>query len=73
MPATYLTLLTIALGAGCLYIRSSKDITSVLAALTTIVCFIWGFAVAPWGVQLLILALLLGLDKLYLADARRTS
>lgn len=70
MPATYLTLLTIALGSVWMYKRSSADVSSVIAALTTVVCFIWGFAVAPWGVQLLIVGLLLALEKYYWSRTR---
>ncbi|NER36831.1 MAG: hypothetical protein F6J93_23155 [Oscillatoria sp. SIO1A7] len=70
MPATYLTLLTIAFGSVWMYKRSSADVFSVIAALTTVICFIWGFAVAPWGVQLLIVGLLLAIEKYYWSRAR---
>lgn len=70
MPATYLTLLTIAIGSVWMYKRSSADVASVIAALTAIVCFIWGFAVAPWGVQLSIVGLLLALEKYYWSRTR---
>lgn len=69
MPAAYLTLLTISMGSACVYLRASADIPFVLAALTAVVCFIWGFALAPWMVQLLIVGLLIGFDKLYLSNA----
>lgn len=71
MPAAYLTLLTISLGSVWVYLRTSADVPYVLAALTAIVCFIWGFALAPWLVQLLIVGAVIGVDKLYLSKARR--
>ncbi len=71
MPAAYLTLLTISFGSVWVYLRSSSDVPFVLAALTAVVCFIWGFALAPWFVQLLIVGLVLGMDKLYFSKARR--
>jgi hypothetical protein len=71
MPSAYLALLTISFGSVWIYLRASKDVPFVLAALTSVVCFIWGFAVAPWLVQLLILGLVLSLDKFYLSKPGR--
>ncbi|MBK4729786.1 hypothetical protein JJD41_07875 [Oxynema sp. CENA135] len=70
MPAAYLTLLSIALGSGWIYLRTSADVPFVLAALTAVICFIWGFALAPWLVQLSIVGALVGLEKLYWSSAR---
>lgn len=62
----YEILLSMALIGFSIYWRSSLAIPSTLAALTMVVCFFWGFALAPWFVQLLIVGLLLCLDKFYL-------
>lgn len=72
MLSTYFTLLTIALASILVYLRSSQDVPSVIAALSGVVCFVWGFAVAPWGVQLLIMGLLFGVERFYFADIRFT-
>ena len=72
MLSTYFTLLTIALASIFIYIRTSEDIPSVLAALSAVVCFVWGFAVAPWGVQFLIIGVLFGVERIYFADVRAT-
>lgn len=71
MPSAYLTLLTISFGSLWIYLRASGDVPFVLAALTAVVCFIWGFALAPWLVQLFIIGLVLGLDKFYFSKAGR--
>ncbi|MGC9528586.1 MAG: hypothetical protein ACP5D7_23895 [Limnospira sp.] len=62
MPSVYLILLTFALGSIWVYLQTSEDIPFVLAGLTGIVCFIWGFAFAHWSLQILIV---LGLLQLY--------
>ncbi|MEB3883549.1 hypothetical protein [Lyngbya sp. CCY1209] len=62
MPSVYLILLTFALGSIWVYLQTSEDIPFVLAGLTGIVCFIWGFAFAHWSLQILIV---LGLLRLY--------
>lgn len=71
LPESYLILLTISLGAIWVYSRTSHDIPFTLAALTAVVCFFWGFALAPWIVQLLILVFLMRMEKFYLAKERR--
>lgn len=72
MLSTYFTLLIIALASMFVYLRSGNDVPSVLAALSGFVCFVWGFAVAPWCVQLLIMGLLFGVERFYFADIRAT-
>lgn len=71
LSSSYLILLAISLGAIWVYSRTSHDLPFTLAALTAVVCFFWGFALAPWIVQLLIVALLLRLDKFYFPNERR--
>jgi hypothetical protein len=71
LPSSYVILLTVAFLAVCVYLRSSHDIPFTLAALTAVVCFFWGFALAPWGIQLLIVVLLTQADKFYVPKERR--
>lgn len=71
MPAAYVILLAVSLGATWIYTHTSEDIPFVLAALTALVCFLWGFSCAPWAVQLLILVLLFRLYKFYVPDEQR--
>jgi hypothetical protein len=73
MPLTYILLLTVALASAYLSSRASKDIFFVLAALTGLVCFFWGFACAPWIVQLPIVVILLRFHKFYLPDGQGLS
>ena len=70
MPITYILLLTVAISSAYLSSRTSKDISFVLATLTGLICFFWGFACAPWIIQLLIVAMLLRLHKFYLPDGQ---
>jgi hypothetical protein len=72
MLSTYITLLTIALASLFVYLRTSEDVPSVLAAFSGVLCFVWGFAVAPWGVQILIMGVLFGVERIYFADIRAT-
>jgi hypothetical protein len=68
MQSTYIVLLTLSVGSVWIYNRTSEDIPFVLAILTGLVCFFWGFACAPWLVQLLIVFGLLTLYRLYAPD-----
>lgn len=70
MPLTYILLLTVALSSAYLGSRASKDISFVIATLTGLICFFWGFACAPWIIQLLIVGILLGSHKFYLPDGQ---
>lgn len=69
MPSAYILLLIVSLAAVWVYWQTSQDIF-VLVALAGFGCFIWGFSCAPWLVQLLIVVLLLGLQKIYLQDTQ---
>ena len=70
MPLTYILLLTVALSSAYLSSRASKDISFVIATLTGLICFFWGFACAPWIIQLLIVGILLRAHKFYLPDGQ---
>lgn len=70
MPAAYMILLAVALGATWIYTHTSEDIPFVLATITGLVCFLWGFSCAPWTVQLLILVLLFRLYKFYVPNEK---
>ena len=69
MPSTYILLLIVSLAAVWIYWQTSQDIF-VLLALAGLGCFVWGFSLAPWSIQLLIVMLLLGLQKCYFGDAQ---
>ena len=68
MPSAYILLLIVSLGAVWIYWQTSQDIF-VLVALAGLGCFVWGFSLAPWIVQLLIVVFLLGIEKCYLSNA----
>lgn len=68
MPWVYLILLAFALGSIWIYFQTSEDIPFVLAGLTGLVCFIWGFAFIHWSLQVLIVCGLFGWYKLYLPE-----
>lgn len=70
MPLTYILLLTVSLGSVWVYSKTSEDISFILATVTGLICFFWGFACAPWLVQLSIVAILLRLYKIYLPDGQ---
>jgi hypothetical protein len=70
MQLAYIVLLTVSVGSVWIYNRTSEDISFVLAILTGLVCFFWGFACAPWLVQLLIVFGLLSLYRLYAPDSQ---
>ncbi|MBE9187046.1 MAG: hypothetical protein WBA89_11710 [Microcoleus sp.] len=69
MPSAYILLLIVSLAAVWIYWQNSQDIF-VLVALAGLGCFIWGFYLAPWMVQLVIVVLLLGLQKWYLGNTQ---
>lgn len=71
LPYSYLLLLTIAFLAARVYLRTTKDLSFTLAALTSVVCFFWGFASAPWIVQLFIILFLLRLERFYIPKESR--
>lgn len=73
LPYSYLLLLTIAFLAAWVYLRTSKDLSFTLAALTAVVCFFWGFASAPWIVQLPIVVFLMRLERFYKPKEGRLS
>ncbi|MEG3849715.1 hypothetical protein QT971_20440 [Microcoleus sp. herbarium19] len=69
MPSAYILLLIVSLAAVWIYWQTSQDIF-VLVALAGLGCFVWGFSLAPWTVQLLIVGLLLSLQKWYLRNGQ---
>lgn len=66
----YLIVLAVALGALLVFFRVSEDIWSILAAATALVFSIWGFALTPWPVQLILVWLVLGWERIYLLKER---
>jgi hypothetical protein len=71
MPLTYLVLLAITLISGWIYLSTSEDISFVLALMTGLTCFFWGFACAHWLVQLIIVGLLWNLYRVYMPDQQK--
>lgn len=61
----YLIALAVALGAILVFFKVSEDMWAVLALATALVFSIWGFALAPWPVQLLLVLIVLGWEHLY--------
>ncbi|MBW4496201.1 MAG: hypothetical protein KME26_24630 [Oscillatoria princeps RMCB-10] len=61
----YLIALAMSLGAIWVFFKTSQEVYTVLAAAVGIICFIWGFALAPWHLQLLLVVILLVLERLY--------
>jgi hypothetical protein len=61
----YLIALAMSLGALWVFVKTSQDVYIVLAAAVGIICFIWGFALAPWHLQLLLVVILLALERFY--------
>lgn len=45
--------------------HSTKDIYKLLAGLTTVITFIWGFSIAPLPLQVVIVLWVLGLEEFY--------
>lgn len=68
MPLTYIVLLAIALISGWIYLSTSEDISFVLALMTGLTCFFWGFACAHWLIQLIIVCFLWNLYRVYMPD-----
>lgn len=61
----FLMLLVTAIGSIFISLRASHELLRLLAIGSAIFCSIFGFALAPWPVQLLIFLLILQLEKLY--------
>ncbi|MGA1474108.1 MAG: hypothetical protein ACO4AI_02855 [Prochlorothrix sp.] len=57
--------MTLALGALWVFRQTDEDVYVVLAASIAVICFIVGFAHAPWAVQVGIGVGLLCLDRAY--------
>lgn len=65
MLPTFLILLVSAIGSIWLSLRVSHEVSRVLAIGSAIFCLIFGFATAPWPIQLLIFLLILGSERFY--------
>lgn len=71
MPGVYIILLAFTLGSIWVYLQTSEDIPFVLAGLSGLACFVWGFAFFHWSLQILILCGLLSWYKFYLPEPSR--
>ncbi|CAA9282161.1 hypothetical protein AVDCRST_MAG92-3619 [uncultured Coleofasciculus sp.] len=65
MIPMYLIFLASALGSIFIFLRASQEILRLLAIGCAIFCSIFGFALAPWPIQLLIFLLILQMERLY--------
>lgn len=64
LPMSFLLLVS-ALGSIFVCVKATHEMPRMLAGGSAIFCGIWGFAIAPWPVQLLILILVLQLERFY--------
>lgn len=65
MLPTYFILLVCAIGSILVFSRASHEIPRLLAVGSAVFCLIFGFAMAPWPIQLLICLLIFRLEWLY--------
>ncbi|MBD0363687.1 MAG: hypothetical protein ICV55_13100 [Coleofasciculus sp. C3-bin4] len=65
MLPMFLILLVSALGSILVSLLASHEIPRILSVGSAIFCSLFGFAMAPWPVQLLIFILILRLELLY--------
>lgn len=65
MLPLFFFLMLLAVGSILISLKASHEISRILAGGCAIFCGIFGFALAPWPIQLLIVALLLGLERMY--------
>lgn len=73
IPPTFAWLFLMALISAWLCQIATDEIDTTLAGAIAVMTFFLGLAFSPWTVQLLILALLLFLDRLYLWGDRPAS
>ncbi|MGB7443376.1 MAG: hypothetical protein WA919_20100 [Coleofasciculaceae cyanobacterium] len=65
MLPVYLILLLSAMGSIFISLRASHEITRLLGIGSAIFCLIFGFAMAPWLIKILICVFILSLERLY--------
>jgi DMSO/TMAO reductase YedYZ heme-binding membrane subunit len=67
MFPNFVILLAVALASLWVFWQAAehRHVPVVLAGLTGAICFIWGFAITPWPVQIAIVLALVGLDRIY--------
>lgn len=64
LPMSFILLLS-ALGSIFICIKASHEMPRLLAGGAAIFCGIWGFALAPWPAQILVLIIVLQLERFY--------
>ena len=64
LPLFFFLLLS-AFGSILLSLKASHEITRILAVGCAVFCLIFGFALAPWPIQILIVVLLLVWERMY--------
>ncbi len=65
MLPLFFLLILVAFGSILLSLKASHEISRILGVGCAIFCLIFGFALAPWPLQILIVAVLLVLERLY--------
>ena len=65
MLPVYLILLLTAIGSILISLRASHEITRLLGIGSAILCLIFGFAMAPWLIKILVCVFSLSLERLY--------
>jgi hypothetical protein len=65
MLPIYFLLFLCAFGSILISLKASHEISRIIAVGSAIFCLIFGFALSPWPIQLLIVGLLLTLERLY--------
>lgn len=65
MLPMFFFLLVSAVASIFICLKATHEMPRMLAGGSAIFCAIWGFALAPWPVQMLILILVLQLERFY--------
>ncbi len=65
MLPIYFLLLLCTFGSILISLKASHEISRIIAVGFAFFCLIFGFALSPWPIQLLIVTLLLSLERLY--------
>jgi hypothetical protein len=65
MLPLFFFLILVAFGSILLSLKASHEISRILAGSCAVFCLIFGFALAPWFIQVLIVIGLLVLERIY--------
>jgi hypothetical protein len=65
MLPIFLMLVAVAVGSILIYVRAAHEISRLLAIAAALFCLIFGFAMAPWPIQMAVFGLILSLERVY--------